>query len=369
MTLTLEGITNMADYETPLRPKGEICTFYLGDEAARWDDPTTYNPSIEFQDQGKTVILDRLEERENELRSVCTLFEVGQDNRHDFVMDGPYFPNMQDPYHLGEFIDPDDPDGPRWKVIGGVQLTLNPETGELLDWRDTYHRYKETIMELSPDNHPEPFLVGPSRSKDMRFAQTNSEVVVFPRPQKENGFGGGGRIGFFTTKNLSTLQQDLDAYYATADPTSLIEGIFDEGEWGGVNQVLPQPDGTIILVGHKASKTFEGDRKVLRYRPFVAHFDPQTKQLIGPLYYPDVEPNDFGEFTPKPHKVADLADVLFTAGIMPHEDPSLVWLITGIGDSVVGKIAIPNPLLHFNITPTTDHKNRTTLGTTALHSI
>lgn len=366
MTTVHERPTNFVEHR-PARPQGETLSFYLGHETTQWDQPTIYNPSVEFLDEGRTVMLCRLEESDDELSSVSTLFEVRADGSVEIIPDGPRFPRLQDPYYLGEFTDPDDPDGTPWKVIGGVQLTIDDDTGKLLNWQDTYYRYKHTIMELSESNNPEPFLVGPHKNKDMRAAQTDEGVAVFPRPQSET-FGGGGSIGFFMTKDIPTFQQDLGTYFETGDNDTLIQGIFDQGEWGGVNQVLPQPDGTIILVGHKASKIHENNKKVLCYRPFVARFDPQTKQLVGPLYYPDVAPTDFGDYTPKPHDEADLTDVLFTAGILPHDDPTLVWLITGIGDAVVGKIAIPNPLLHMERVTRSSHGHPIVFGAAALRA-
>src|SRR5664279_1863754 len=158
MTLPIERLPNTTMYENEPRPIGKILQFNLGAVAARWHNPTIYNPSIEFQDNGRTFMFCRLEEFGDEVSSVVALFEVINDGSLELVPNGPRFPEMQDPYYLGEFTDADDPEGVPWKIVGGVKITIDSETGKVTNWQDTYYRYKDTVMELCDTNNPEPFM-------------------------------------------------------------------------------------------------------------------------------------------------------------------------------------------------------------------
>ncbi|OYW43318.1 hypothetical protein B7Z28_00915 [Candidatus Saccharibacteria bacterium 32-45-3] len=368
-------------FEHNVEIRGEIMSFDLGVETEQWLNPTIYNPSIEFDYQGKRVMFCRLEEFDDEVSSQIRLFEVNG-NHLTLLTDAPVYDNMQDPYYLGEFSDPTRKTGERWKVFGGVRIIpdalLDPKTKKPTEhvdvtlYQDVFFRFRNDLSETLDENgNLEPFATGVEYSKDMRFIQMDGYIAAFPRPQRRtvgglhvinNGkherldgelkpFGAGGNVGFFKAKNVNTLTEETEQYIEKADESTLVKGIFEEGEWGGVNQVIRLTGDIVLLVGHKASRTTsdKGDNEItnLHYRPFTALFDCNKGQIIGKISDIDITPADFD---PTPAKRDALEDVIFTAGLMPHEDSfDKCYLIVGKGDAAVGKIEIENPLNHLAV--------------------
>lgn len=344
MTTTLESFNQNVD--TQIRGRETmICNFDLGSESDQWRNPTVYNPSILVsheplvgQKLGR-IIFARLEEREDETSSQVAImrFEAG---RLTLVENAPRFKNMQDPYYLGTFVDPVAPDSAPYHVFGGVKIVVDPITEKVTDWQDTLFRIKTDIHEATYLGEPEPFAESSHHSKDLRFVQLPDGIAVCPRPQGE--FGGVGRVGYFRTDNLDTLQHDLSAYFAARDKTTLIDGIFKENEWGGVNQMLVRPDGNVQLIGHKASRYVNNGLNSLCYRPFSAVLDPDTGQLVGQITSIGVEASEFTGVNPKR---PDLEDVVFSSGIVPLPNPNLALFIGGVKDAAVGMKVIANPML------------------------
>jgi hypothetical protein len=342
MTTVLERYPQTHEHEPLERPT--IFKFDLGSLAGIYDNPTIYNPST-FID-GTNKILVRVEERDNETSSMSCLFQCKGDLL-TLVENAPRFKDMQDPYYLGTFPDPDDPDADPYHVIGGVKITVNEKTGKVTDWQDQQFRYKHDLSEImDADNQPVPFLYGPNKSKDLRYVQLIDCIAVFPRPQDD--FGGKGRIGFFLTKNLSTLQADLDKYFKEADLSTLIDGIFNEKEWGGSNQLIPLSDGSICIIGHKAHKEKIDDKNdLLYYRPFWCVLDPATGELLQPVTELDISPDKFDHVDPKQSKHDN---VTFTGGLNFKgniENEKFVDATVGLKDAAAGIIPIPNPIYEY----------------------
>lgn len=309
----------------------------LGAETDRWQNPTLYNPSV-FIDEAR--LLARLEEFDDEISSTVVVCELGDGDVLRLIEDAPQFQNMQDPYYLGPFKDPEDPDGLPYQVIGGVKISIDPVTRKVVDWQDQNFRYKKSIDEIVHNGEPRPFLKSSHKSKDLRYVELSDGIVACPRPQ--GVFGGLGQVGFFRSKDISTLESDLHDYFAHADESTFIPDIFEDGEWGGFNQMIPLPSGEILVIGHKARRIMRGDEQVLQYRPFSGILDPQSGRLVSPIQYLDVNPTDFEFVLPKR---SELDDVIFTGGIQLLEDPSIVMFIGGIKDAAVCMKVITNPLL------------------------
>jgi hypothetical protein len=309
----------------------------LGEEASHWQNPTLYNPST-FIDEARLLV--RLEEFDNETSSTVVVCELGDGDILSLVESAPRIQNMQDPYYLGAFKDPEDPDGPPYHVIGGVKIDVDPVTGKVTDWQDQNFRYKKSIDEIVLNGEPQPFLTSAHHSKDLRYVELSDGIVVCPRPQ--GSFGGLGHVGFFRTENILTLERDLHEYFVRADESTFIPGIFEADEWGGFNQMIPLTSGEILVIGHKAHRIVRGDEQILQYRPFSGILDSRSGQLLSPIRALDVDPTDFEYVLPKR---SDLDDVIFTGGIQLLEDPSRAMFIGGIKDAAVGMKVIANPLL------------------------
>ncbi|HET8670982.1 MAG TPA: DUF1861 family protein [Candidatus Saccharimonadales bacterium] len=309
-----------------------VCDLDLGSEAGLWHRPTIYNPSVLIGN----LLLARLEEFEDEVSSEARVFSLeGSVLR---LVDGtPRFRGIQDPYYLGTFRDPVDESRP-YHVIGGVAITIDGVTGLITNWQDVNYRYKKSIDEVVQNGWPVPFLRSAPCSKDLRYTQLDDCIAACPRPQGE--FGGIGRVGFFRTRDISTLQGDLLRYFANADESTLVPDIFEEDEWGGINQMIPQPDGTIFVVGHKARRIATLGGVMLRYRAFSSVLDPESGKLLYPIEEFDITPHQFGDVTPKR---PELDDVVFTGGVSPLNATTALF-IGGIKDAAVAMKVIPNPV-------------------------
>lgn len=315
----------LANQEKP----GELLEFDLGErQRPDWD---TYNPSIPFKENGRLVQLLRYENKDNEAE--CEVVFVDPETQQ-LIAEAPVFSNAQDPYYLGKF---EDSQGLSWHVIGMVKIGTNAR-GEISTYRDTYYKYRNSITELSRGgSEPEPFFVGPDGQKDLRFAQLKDKIAVFPRPQLGETFGNKGMIGYFETDNLDSIQTDLKKYFTNQDPRTLIDGIFSESEWGGVNQLLPQPDGQILIISHRAK--FVNEQEQRDYESICFLFDPERK-IAGPVSV-IATADDFEYVKPKKDS---LRKVVFTSGIVPiGGDTDDYWLYAGVGDRKVGRRRIPNP--------------------------
>lgn len=314
-----------------------IFKFDLGSQTDKWTDPTIYNPSTFI---GETL-LARIEERGDETSSEVGLF-LHKDGILSLVESAPRLKGIQDPYYLGTFRDPINPEAAPYHVIGGVKISVDTETGKVTDWQDLNYCYKESLDEIVRDGEPIPFLESAHHSKDLRYVQLEDCIAVCPRPQ--GSFGGKGRIGFFLTENLLSLQSDLDEYFTRADEATLIPDIFADDEWGGINQMIPMPNGSICLIGHKAHRTIDNGDSNLHYRPFSCLLDPLTGMLLAPPVELDVDPYDFEYVLPKR---PDLDDVIFTSGIKMTNDPATVLFIGGVKDAAIGMKSVPNPLIGY----------------------
>jgi uncharacterized protein DUF1861 len=336
MTTPLQPVVLQPELNPP-KIKTLIGKPNLGVEAKHWHHPTLYNPSVFINE---TALLVRLEEFDDETSSTVVICELEAGHVLKLVEEAPRLRGLQDPYYLGYFKDPADPEGLPYQVIGGVKITVDSITGKVTDWQDQNFRYKRNINELGANGQPQPFLKSAPHSKDLRYVQLDDGIVVCPRPQGE--FGGLGRIGFFRTDSLLTLESDLHDYFARADESTFIADIFKAGEWGGVNQMIPLPGGEILIIGHKARRITLDGNGVRQYRPFSGILDPRSGKLLTPIKIIDVDPADFETVVPKQ---ADLNDVIFTGGIQLLADPTKVMFIGGIKDAAVCMKVIAHPIL------------------------
>lgn len=300
------------------------------------DGFTVYNCSIPFKwKDGKEYIYGRVEKLDEWARSLAYLFEKTGEDEFTLVKDHMIY-QLEDPYVAivqGEM------------VMGGTHV--RKRSGEI----DTYYGYFYRGTDLNDLFY---FTTGPDEMKDIRLVDMqNGKIGVFSRPRSaeiEAKYGSSAIIGFATINNLDELTDDV---ILNARP---IEGVFDQGEWGGCNQAYMLENGNIGVIGHQSymenkelidkplsefitsAVETEGDERPLAvYVSTAFEFNPETfeathnKVIATRSCYPDANP-----------KLPYLADCTFTSGIVMRDDGK-VDLYGGLGDTREGRIVIDYP--------------------------
>lgn len=304
---------------------GRFIEFDLKHRARR--EGTTYNPSIPFSDnyrgELKHLMLVRNEELGSENESEVNICDPKTGH---IIDEAPVFELSQDPYYLGKFKDARNK---LWTVIGMVKISVD-KNGVIDGWHDELYRYGESIMELSESGEtPEPWMRSIEKWKDLRFLQLDDGILVTPRPQGGE-FGGLGRVGHFKTKNLDTLPDDLEKFASEQDPDTIIKGLFADGHWGAVNQLLGRFQNTqyIKAIGHDA---YWGEDGLRHYNSTCFLIDSLAPRL-GSGIVTIARAEDFPEHEPKPgHK---LGGIVFSAGVVEYLGTT--ELFTGVGDRMTG---------------------------------
>lgn len=275
-------------------------------------DKDVYNITAPFLDEGEPVIAGRVESRESEYSEVRFFIER---NGEWVPREGAPAFELQDPFQTrigGEL------------VLGGVQIYPHPTQENALMWRTVFYKGK-SIAELKP------FFKGPDGMKDLRLVELqDGGIGIFTRPQGEKG--GRGKIGFARVNRLEDLSIELIAH------TPLLEGQFIDEEWGGANEAHLLGNGRIGVLGHIASFDAQGDR---HYYPMAFALDPATGA------YSDIELIAVrDQFLPGAAKRTDLADVVFSGGLVRNGDGTAV-LYAGISDAEAHRLTIADPFQKF----------------------
>lgn len=271
-----------------------------------------YNPSIPFSWKGQRYIFGRVERRGEWARSWVRLFKETGLDQWTLVPDSMIY-QLEDPYVAtiaGELI------------LGGTHVRY--QAGEA----ETYYGYFYRGTDLHDLKY---FTTGPDYMKDIRLVQlADGRVGVFSRPRNDEikkKYGSESMVGFCTIDSLDQLTAK------TIAQAPYIPGLFDNGEWGGCNQAYLLDSGLIGLIGHKCYRVDE----LQVYFNIALVFDPIKFRFIHEAIiatrksYPD-----------GPAKRPNLTDCAFSSGIALRPD-GLVDLYSGIGDTEVGRVAIPNP--------------------------
>jgi hypothetical protein len=273
-----------------------------------------YNISVPFSCQGKTWIAGRVEKRENEWSTV-RFFEETAPDVYTAALPDKVFHDFQDPFVTnicGEL------------VLGGVQVVADPlDLSRIVHWHTCFYRGESpTQLKL--------FAIGPSHMKDIRLCGLNDgRVAVFTRPQGKKG--GLGKIGFMIFDSLDAVngEEMLGA--------RIFKTHFLPEEWGGANDVHLLRNGLLGVVGHIARRDLKG----LHYQPMCFALDISTGEHTSMKILARR-----ADFPKGPAKRPDLADVLFTAGVIRHPCGSAT-LYTGVSDCEACSAEIDDPFLSF----------------------
>lgn len=206
-------------------------------------------------------------------------------------------------------------------ILGVVRAThlSDDHSDNIYDIKTSYYRGFD-LSEL------EQFAV--VEGKDSRICPVeNGKIIWTPRPQ--GSFGGLGTIGYCELSSVDDLVR------AKLDDVNLIEGLFSEGTWGGVNELHFNPANPSIIgaVCHGAFQDIHG--KV--YFVFWTVIDRPTQKVVDviPLALRD-------DFPPTNAKLQELERVVFAAGIQyPKTGPPRLY--GGLGDAYQGYVPITHP--------------------------
>ncbi|WP_245864275.1 MTP-1 family protein [Paenibacillus donghaensis] len=277
-------------------------------------DKDVYNISAPFEDEGELVIAGRVESRDSEHSEVYFFVER---NGEWVPREGAPVLTLQDPFYtrIGQEL-----------IVGGVETFPHPKKEHALMWRTCLYRGKDMA-------HLKPFFMGPDGMKDLRLIELHDGTIgVFTRPQWKGRRGGRGKIGFLQVSSLDELTNK-----AIVEAPLLDQQFFDSA-WGGANEAHRLKGGRIGVLGHIACY----DKQERRYYPMVFTLDPKTGE------HTDIELIAVrANFIPGPSKRPDLQDVVFSGGLLRHEDGTAT-LYAGIGDAEAQRITIEDPFIRYD---------------------
>ncbi|MEK7602905.1 MAG: DUF1861 family protein [Patescibacteria group bacterium] len=262
-----------------------------------------YNPTAPFDHFGQQVVAARVESRDSELgSSVQFFYQQNSDNNHWLSLpDAPTF-IMQDPF-LSQIQDS--------LVVGGVHTYVNPSTQRIDGWETLFYG-GPSLGELAL------VAMGPLGMKDVRPVElASSQIGVFTRPQ--GGEAGRGRVGFTIIDRLAEIDEvDLNS-------APLVGGFIDaeSGDWGGVNQAIANPDGTVEVVAHLARFLNDGRKQ---YLPVSFLFDPVSYEVADQqiLACRDCFPDT-------PAKRPELSQVVYPGGLVQKMGQKMLYV--GLSDA------------------------------------
>lgn len=271
-----------------------------------------YNPTIPFKHNGKEYIGVRIESFDSESDSeICFAYRhsdhwIIDNSLPSFQLQDPALTTVKDNI-----------------LLSGVYYVEKTPDGSLKLRTDFY---------LGPDiSRLKKIASGPWGMKDIRIVEMDEGIGIFTRPQKREY--GKGKIGFLRIKNLDELKYFFEEQWYKA---TIIDGLFDQNHWGGVNQAIRlSKDKYIGVIGHVAHQTINENGELQKhYYAMSFIFNPETlnhseMKIIATR-------NDFPKSLSK--RSPELDDVLFPGGI----DTS-GHLYCGLSDCCVGRIKIKNP--------------------------
>ena len=275
-------------------------------------DRDVYNIAAPFAMDGRQVIAGRVERRDVENSEIVFFAETN--GTWQPIPSAPTFPGLQDPcitFIGGEL------------VVGGVRFPVTCADGST-GWRMEFYR-GTTLYQLKP------FLTGPDKMKDVRLVELADERVgVFTRPQGKKG--GRGKIGFFVADNLEAVTA------AAMEAAPLFAGQCRDDEWLGANEAHLLKNGMIGVLGHIA---YFDSREHRHYYPMVFCANPRTGRATAPEIIAQR-----ADFPAGPAKRPDLADVMFSGGLVRHGDGAAT-LYAGLSDAQAGHARLPDPFNQF----------------------
>ncbi len=265
------------------------------------------NITAPFTSASKVIVAGRVEPRDHVYSNVVFFEET--DNVWFPIADAPSY-ELQDPFvtfNQNELI------------FGGVRIQ---EVGSKLEWTTVFYR-GQNIFSLKE------FFCGPAGMKDIRLCDLeNGKIAVFTRPRGK--IGGRGTIGYVEVKCLEDLTIDV------IEEASLLESMFHPMDWGGVNETHLLENGEVGLLAHVACFENDDKKQELHYYAASFIFDPVSRRFRDLKIIASRD-----QFEDGPAKREDLADVIFSAGLMRVD--GVTTLYAGVSDAEAHWIEIDDP--------------------------
>jgi len=283
---------------------------YCGDEQdylLEFDIPEgyiAYNPSVPFKNGDEWMMLVRVERVEDEAESEVWAFHCDPDTKMQRY--GGEAPSEDDEIWRKIGQDPSVAIIGDELIVGAIEVRPDENNPTMLVYRQAFWR-GASLDSL------EPFVAGPDGMKDIRVVDMgDGQVGVYTRPQEDILEGAGpGKIGFRMLNSIDQLAQiDLVA------DVPIVDGLFADGEWGGVNHVEHLGDGINRVWGHVARwvdvepGVVEGDR-IREYYGVVFIHDTNTGDISDMQIVAGYDDFDQSQITPKRD---DLRRIVFPAG-------------------------------------------------------
>ncbi|MDY0100402.1 MAG: DUF1861 family protein [Bacilli bacterium] len=273
------------------------------------DGYDVYNISHPFTFKGETYLAGRVEKRDNEISKTVIFKEV---DLSTYQATNYVFDLLQDPFV--EIIDDE-------LFFGGTEIEINKDN-QIISWR--------TIIFKGPSFEKlEKIIIAPEKMKDVRLFK-DQEYYVFTRPQ--GGAAKRGKIGFAKTSSLKNITTEF------IQNAPLIDDLFDDDIWGGVNQIHLLSNGLLGILGHVAMMS---EKTTRHYYAMTFCFDPFNLKRSDMKII--AEKDDFGE---SEYKREDLKDVLFSGGLIRHKNKT-ASLYTGVNDCEGHVALIKDPFLEY----------------------
>lgn len=267
-----------------------------------------YNITAPFVSGGKCYIGGRVEERDSEQSQVFFFKQSG----NVWEADGQIEPlKLQDPFvtQIGEEL-----------IVGGVEIFDDEENPGQLNYRTIFYRGSDL-------SNLRRFANGPDRMKDIRLGQLpDGKILVMTRPQ--GNIGGRGKVGCIIIDSLDKLDTEH------INKAVILENQFIPEEWGGCNELHMLANGKVGILSHIAKYDEDGNR---HYYASCFCFNPATGEY-SPMKLIAVRAN----FADGPSKRPDLADVIFSGGLVRLENGK-AQLYCGVGDAEGHTITIDDP--------------------------
>jgi hypothetical protein len=276
---------------------------------------TVYNPA----QLESGLVAARVEPRDNHDSEIVFFDSTIQPNKLIQIPDAPVL-KLEDPFvtTIGNK-----------KLIGGVETYEKP--GGILEYRTVIYPYQTSIEELQEQGGTpiQPIIEGPVGMKGIRPVELpDGRVGVFTRPQGKHG--GRGKIGYLETGSLELSENQLER-------AEIIDGLFRDDEWGGVNEAKAMADGRIKVLGHIARlvENSNGSEPKKEYYPVTFIFDPTTRTTseLKIIATPDCLPKIKS-------KIPELDGVMYPGGLKENPDNTATLWVGG-GDSAAGTIHLP----------------------------
>jgi hypothetical protein len=283
-----------------------------------------YNITAPVEDEGRTFILARVEERSTEFSTLCFFEDRG--TSYHISEAHPRFEGLQDPCVTKI--------GSEW-IVGGVEWPIeNPADPDDPIFRMKFYRGKN-LKSLQF------FYEGPDNMKDIRFVDLlENGIGLFTRPHEGIGPDGlpvpRGLIGFTVLGSLDELTNEV-VMNAPLYRHQFVAPL----EWGGVNEAHLLGNGKIGILGHIAQDEPRGETIIKHYYPMTFCIDPATREASAIKMI--ARRSDFPAGPPKRDQ---LKNVVFSGGIVRLPENKAV-LYAGLSDAEAGLIGIEDPFVHY----------------------